>query len=90
MLFLNKHSENADLLGPCRSLFPILYQILWIITALQCGHATVIKVFKKALGERRPPWPMQIIINGSLPAQQCGHATAIKFFKQARREHRPP
>ena len=32
------------------------------LPALQCGHATAIKVFKQALKERRPPWPMENII----------------------------
>ena len=30
--------------------------------SLQCGHATAIKVFKQALKESRPPWPMENII----------------------------
>ena len=38
------------------------YSLIIIISALQCGHATVIEVSKQALREHRPPWPMEIII----------------------------
>ena len=37
--------------------FPLL---IYRLPALQCGHATAIKVSKQALKERRPPWPMEI------------------------------
>ena len=38
---------------------------------LQYGHATAIKVLKQALKERRPPWPMEIIIPQELWIITC-------------------